>query len=48
MKDQMLKALDDLGAEPLESSGFEGETPDPEFSENEIPAEPRPSGVPRE
>ena len=41
MSDKMCKALDDLGAEPLEGSGFENETPDPEFSESE-PAAPGP------
>jgi hypothetical protein len=39
MKSQMEAALDKLGAEPLEGSGFEHETPDPEFSESEPPAE---------
>jgi hypothetical protein len=33
MSDQAKQALDYLGAEPLAGSGFEDETPDPEFSE---------------
>ena len=32
MSEQTRKALDDLGAEPLEGSGFGEETPDPEFT----------------
>jgi hypothetical protein len=35
------KALDDLGAEPLEGSGFEDETPEPEFSDTDAAHEPR-------
>jgi hypothetical protein len=27
------KRLDEIGAEPLEGSGFENETPDPAFAE---------------
>jgi hypothetical protein len=30
MSDQAKHGLDDLGAEPLKGSGFEGETPEPE------------------
>ena len=30
--EQHHRMLDDLGAEPLAGSGFEDETPDPEFS----------------
>ena len=29
---EQMKALDDIGGEPLEGSGFEDETPEPEFS----------------
>jgi len=32
MPDQTKQALNDLGAEPLAGSGFEDETPDPEFT----------------
>jgi hypothetical protein len=32
------KALDDVGAEPLAGSGFENETPEPEFSDQNIPS----------
>ena len=32
MTKQMQGVLDDLGAEPLAGSGFEDETPDPEFT----------------
>jgi hypothetical protein len=32
MSEQMRQALDDVGGEPLEGSGFEQETPEPEFS----------------
>jgi hypothetical protein len=38
MKDQLLRVLDDLGAEPLAGSGFEDEMPDPEFSASEARA----------
>ena len=41
MSDQLRQAMDDLGAEPLEGSGFEGETPEPGFSDSESAAEPR-------
>ena len=34
LTDQLRQAMDDLGAEPLAGSGFEKETPDPEFSES--------------
>ena len=33
MKEQPLKALDELGADPLEGSGFEDEKPEPESSD---------------
>jgi hypothetical protein len=36
MTEQLRNAIEDLGAEPLAGSGLEDETPDPEFSENEI------------
>jgi hypothetical protein len=41
MSEKLRKALDDVGGEPLEGSGFERETPAPEFSESE-PAAPEP------
>lgn len=34
MSEQLRKAMDDIGGEPLAGSGFERETPDPEFSES--------------
>jgi hypothetical protein len=33
MSPSMRKAMDDLGAEPLEGSGFEGQTPEEGFGE---------------
>jgi hypothetical protein len=33
MSDQTRKAVADLGAEALTGSGFEDETPDPEFTQ---------------
>lgn len=36
------RALEEMGGEPLEGSGFESEQPEPEFSENNAPAEPPP------
>jgi hypothetical protein len=39
--EQVRKALEQVGGEPLEGSGFEDETPDPEFSES-APAAPEP------
>ena len=33
MSEQLRKAMADIGGEPLAGSGFENETPDPEFSE---------------
>jgi hypothetical protein len=42
ISEQLRTALDDVGGEPLEGSGFDGETPDPEFSENEPAAVPSP------
>jgi hypothetical protein len=33
VKDHLRTTLDEIGGEPLEGSGFEDETPDPEFSE---------------
>ncbi len=41
MTEQLRKTLDDIGAETLAGSGFEDETPHPEFSESE-PAAPEP------
>jgi len=38
MSESLRKAMDDLGAEPLEGSGFEDEMADPEFSGSEAPA----------
>jgi hypothetical protein len=35
---QVREAMDDLGGEPLEGSGFEADTPEPEFSGDEHPA----------
>jgi hypothetical protein len=35
------KALDAIGGEPLEGSGFEDETPEPEFKAQEPEGEPR-------
>jgi|HubBroStandDraft_6_1064221.scaffolds.fasta_scaffold895336_1 hypothetical protein len=35
MTEQLRKAMDDLGAEPLRGSGFEDEISDPDFSESE-------------
>jgi hypothetical protein len=35
MKDQLLKALDDVGGEQLDGSGFEDEKPEP--SDENIP-----------
>jgi hypothetical protein len=32
-QEQLRKALDDIGGEPLQDSGFEDEAADPEFSE---------------
>ena len=43
LKTQMEAAVDELGAEPLEGSGFENEEPDPEFTESEPSSETRPS-----
>jgi hypothetical protein len=34
--DQLYQAVDDVGGELLAGSGFEDETPDPEFSETEL------------
>jgi hypothetical protein len=33
IQQNLRKALEDVGGEPLKGSGFEDETPDPEFSE---------------
>jgi hypothetical protein len=41
MTDQMRKALDDLGGEPLAGSGFEDETPDPDFTDTAAAPVPR-------
>lgn len=35
VNEQLRKALEDIGGEPLEGSGFESETPEPEFSGSE-------------
>jgi hypothetical protein len=35
MSEQLRKALNDVGGEPLEGSGFEDEAPDREFSESD-------------
>jgi hypothetical protein len=35
MSESLRKALDDLDAEQLEDSGFEGEEPEPEYDERE-------------
>jgi hypothetical protein len=40
MMEQIEAVLANLGAEPLEGSGFEEETPDPEFSDTEPAAAP--------
>lgn len=32
MKEQMRKAIDDIGGEPLDGSDFEAEIPDTDFS----------------
>jgi hypothetical protein len=34
MSEQAKQALSDLGGEPLAGSGFEDETPEPEFRDN--------------
>ena len=36
--EKVRKAMENIGGEPLQGSGFEDETPEPEFSETE-PAE---------
>ncbi len=41
MSDKLRKALDELGAEPVAGSGFEDETPEPEFSDGESAGKPR-------
>lgn len=38
MEEKLRKAKENIGGEPLQGSGFEDETPEPEFSETE-PAE---------
>jgi hypothetical protein len=38
IQEKLRKALEDIGGEPLQGSGFEKETSEPEFSETE-PAE---------
>jgi len=35
MSEQLRKALDDIGGEPLQGSGFEDERLEPDFSESE-------------
>ena len=42
MSEHLRKVLADVGGEPLAGSGFEDETPDPEFSES-APAVPEPT-----
>jgi hypothetical protein len=42
MSEQTRLALANIGAEPLTGSGFENETPDPEFSDSEPAAAPPP------
>ena len=39
MRQEIGKAADAIGGEPLEGSGFESETPEPDFSDSEQPAE---------
>jgi hypothetical protein len=39
------KAIEELGGEPLYGSGFEGETPEADFSEDPAPAD-APAGLP--
>jgi hypothetical protein len=34
LKEQLIQAAAEVGGELLQGSGFEGETPDPEFSES--------------
>jgi hypothetical protein len=41
MSEQLRKAMDDLGAEPLSGSDFEDEAPDQEFTDT-APADPSP------
>jgi hypothetical protein len=36
MSEQMRKALDDTGGEPLDGSGFENETAERDFSDSEL------------
>ncbi len=36
MSDQLRTAMEEIGGQPLVGSGFEKETPDPEFSESEL------------
>ena len=36
---EIQRALDDLGAEPLDGSGFENESTDPEFEADEFTGE---------
>jgi hypothetical protein len=38
MSEQLCEALDEVGGEPLQGSGFEDETPDQEFSETTLDA----------
>jgi hypothetical protein len=38
IQEKLRKAMEDIGGESLQGSGFEDETPEPEFSETE-PAE---------
>ncbi len=35
MSEELRTVLDDIGGQPLEGSGFEDETPEPEFSGKE-------------
>lgn len=43
IKEQMQAALDDIGGEPLDGSGFEEETPEAGFSEDVAETELPPS-----
>ena len=42
MSEAVRNALDDIGGDRLEGSGFENETPDPEFSDSEPAAAAQP------
>lgn len=38
LNEEQRRALEEVGGEPLEGSGFESEQPEPDFSENNAPA----------